>query len=159
MGRPLRGIWTLWTRISARTRQCPEGSRNPSSPRAPLGGRRSRGPSHSSAERSGGESSSHTEVAAFTSDERPGTTPQSALTRLSSRFREGLVFCRSNGNTIDPVSFAHRDWARRRLLLPCCYQTMPKHARSIPHGVSPKCRDLRASHRHGPRWECSEDYS
>ena len=34
------------------------------------------------------------------------------LTRLSSRFNGGLVFCSSDGKPIDPDNFVHRVWAR-----------------------------------------------
>ncbi len=39
-------------------------------------------------------------------------TLRSALTRLSTRFQEGLVFCSNDGKPIDPDNFAHRDWVR-----------------------------------------------
>jgi integrase len=39
-------------------------------------------------------------------------TLRSALTRLSSRFNGGLVFCSGDGKPIDPDNFVHRVWAR-----------------------------------------------
>jgi hypothetical protein len=35
----------------------------------------------------------------------------------------------------------------------------PEPRRSTPYGLSPKCRDLRALHRRGPRWKYSPDHS
>ena len=37
-------------------------------------------------------------------------TLRAALSRLSSRFHGGLVFCSSNGKPIDPDNFVHRVW-------------------------------------------------
>jgi integrase len=39
-------------------------------------------------------------------------TLRSALTRLSSRFQCGLVFCRADGKPIEPDNFIRREWAR-----------------------------------------------
>jgi integrase len=39
-------------------------------------------------------------------------TLRSALSRLSSRFHGGLVFCSSDGKPIDPDNFVHRVWRR-----------------------------------------------
>src|SRR2546425_11509427 len=39
-------------------------------------------------------------------------TLRAALTKLSSRFQAGLVFCSPDGEPINPDTFAQRDWTR-----------------------------------------------
>ena len=39
-------------------------------------------------------------------------TLRAALAGLSSRFQGGLVFCKADGNPIDPDNFVHRVWVR-----------------------------------------------
>ena len=40
------------------------------------------------------------------------TTVRAALTRLPSRFQDGLVFCGPEGTALDPDNFTKRDFAR-----------------------------------------------